>query len=150
MCSSQSPWAVDEKLAYGFAAVRIAGQTESDWCCACYELTFTSGPAQGKKWLFRRQIRAVILEAIISISLYLAVALVFSTAAQPNGTRPQMAGVTDMAGSGRIPAMSFLHLSSRDANGASTGSKTRTTRREFPLYCNNSVPPFCEMTETCG
>lgn len=49
MCSSQAPWAVDKNLAYGFAAVRTEGQIETDWCCACYELTFTSGPAQGKK-----------------------------------------------------------------------------------------------------
>lgn len=49
MCSSHSPWEVDENLAYGWAAVRINGQTENDWCCACYELTFTSGPVSGKK-----------------------------------------------------------------------------------------------------
>ncbi len=49
MCSTQSPWAVNDNLAYGYAAVRIQGSTESAWCCACYELTFTSGPAQGKK-----------------------------------------------------------------------------------------------------
>ncbi len=49
MCSSHSPWAVDDNLSYGWAAVRINGQTESDWCCACYELTFTSGPVNGKK-----------------------------------------------------------------------------------------------------
>jgi len=49
MCSNQSPWAVNDSLAYGWAAVRINGQTESQWCCACYELTFTSGPVSGKK-----------------------------------------------------------------------------------------------------
>lgn len=49
MCSNQSPWAVDDNLAYGWAAVRINGQTEQQWCCACYELTFTSGPVSGKK-----------------------------------------------------------------------------------------------------
>jgi hypothetical protein len=48
MCSDQSPWAVNETLAYGWAAVNIAGQTETTWCCACYELTFTSAPLQGK------------------------------------------------------------------------------------------------------
>lgn len=48
MCSSHSPWAVDDNLAYGWAAVRITGQTESDWCCACYELSFTNGPVAGK------------------------------------------------------------------------------------------------------
>jgi hypothetical protein len=49
MCSNQSPWAVNDQLAYGWAAVRISGKTELDWCCACYELTFTSGPVAGKK-----------------------------------------------------------------------------------------------------
>jgi hypothetical protein len=38
MCSDQSPWAVSDSLAYGFAAVSIPNETESDWCCACYEL----------------------------------------------------------------------------------------------------------------
>jgi hypothetical protein len=37
MCTNQSPWAVNDNLAYGFAAVKLAGKTESDWCCACYE-----------------------------------------------------------------------------------------------------------------
>ncbi|KAH7390901.1 RlpA-like double-psi beta-barrel-protein domain-containing protein-containing protein [Phaeosphaeria sp. MPI-PUGE-AT-0046c] len=49
MCTDQSPWAVNDQLAYGFAAVKLAGKTESAWCCACYELTFTSGPVSGKK-----------------------------------------------------------------------------------------------------
>ncbi|KAF2839203.1 glycoside hydrolase family 45 protein, partial [Patellaria atrata CBS 101060] len=48
MCTNQSPWAVSDDLAYGFAAVRLQGQTESSWCCACYKLTFTSGPVSGK------------------------------------------------------------------------------------------------------
>ena len=37
MCSDQSPWAVTDSLAYGFAAVSIPGGTEASWCCACYE-----------------------------------------------------------------------------------------------------------------
>lgn len=37
MCTNQSPWAVDDNLAYGFAAVKLAGKTENAWCCACYE-----------------------------------------------------------------------------------------------------------------
>ena len=49
MCTNQSPWAVSDSLSYGFAATTIAGGTESSWCCACYELTFTSGPVAGKK-----------------------------------------------------------------------------------------------------
>ncbi|VUC31384.1 unnamed protein product [Clonostachys rosea] len=47
-CSNNSPWAVNDNLAYGFAATAINGGSESSWCCACYKLTFTSGPASGK------------------------------------------------------------------------------------------------------
>ncbi|KAI3610865.1 beta--endoglucanase [Moniliophthora roreri] len=50
-CTNNAPWAVDNNTAYGFAAVRLSGQTESRWCCACYELTFTNGPASGKKMI---------------------------------------------------------------------------------------------------
>lgn len=37
MCSDQSPWAANDTLAFGFAAVNIAGGSESSWCCACYK-----------------------------------------------------------------------------------------------------------------
>lgn len=37
MCSNQSPWAIDDNTSYGFAAVKLAGGTESSWCCACYK-----------------------------------------------------------------------------------------------------------------
>ncbi|KAK9470867.1 endo-glucanase RCE3 [Dipodascopsis tothii] len=47
-CASNAPWAVTDSLAYGFAAVSIAGGTEASWCCACYELSFTSTAAEGK------------------------------------------------------------------------------------------------------
>ncbi|KAI0134192.1 beta-1,4-endoglucanase [Xylariales sp. AK1849] len=47
-CSDNSPWAVSDDLAYGFAATSISGGTESSWCCACYKLTFTSGAVSGK------------------------------------------------------------------------------------------------------
>lgn len=49
MCNNNQPWAVNDNLAYGFAAANIAGSSESGWCCSCYELTFTSGPVSGKK-----------------------------------------------------------------------------------------------------
>lgn len=35
-CSNNSPWAVNDDLAYGFAATNIEGGSESSWCCACY------------------------------------------------------------------------------------------------------------------
>ncbi|KAB5589689.1 putative effector protein/Endo-1,4-beta-D-glucanase [Ceratobasidium theobromae] len=50
-CSNHSPWAVNDNLAYGFAAVNIQGSSESSWCCQCYQLTFTSGPVAGKQMI---------------------------------------------------------------------------------------------------
>ena len=47
MCSDQSPWAVNDQLAYGFAAVSSSNPT----CCQCYALTFTSGPISGKQMI---------------------------------------------------------------------------------------------------
>ncbi|KAI4161181.1 MAG: hypothetical protein LQ342_005076 [Letrouitia transgressa] len=44
MCSDQSPWAVNDNLAYGFAAVTASNPT----CCQCYKLTFTSTAIKGK------------------------------------------------------------------------------------------------------
>jgi hypothetical protein len=44
MCTDQSPWAVDDTLAYGFAAVKLSGGTENSWCCACYEYAATPFP----------------------------------------------------------------------------------------------------------
>ena len=49
MCSNQTPYAVSDTLAYGYAAASIVGQSESKWCCSCYELSFTSGAVAGKK-----------------------------------------------------------------------------------------------------
>jgi len=51
MCTDQTPWAVSDTLAYGFAATTIAGGTEASWCCACYELTFTSTAISGKQMI---------------------------------------------------------------------------------------------------
>ncbi|ESZ95040.1 glycoside hydrolase family 45 protein [Sclerotinia borealis F-4128] len=51
MCGSQTPWAVSSTLSYGFAATSVSGGTEASWCCACYQLTFTSGPVAGKQMI---------------------------------------------------------------------------------------------------
>lgn len=48
-CNTNQPWAVNSTLAYGFAAANVAGGSEATWLCACYELTFTSGPVNGQK-----------------------------------------------------------------------------------------------------
>ena len=49
-CADQSPWVVNDSLAYGFAAVNLASGELSS-CCSCYELTFNSGPVAGKKMI---------------------------------------------------------------------------------------------------
>ncbi|ORX52607.1 hypothetical protein BCR36DRAFT_582546 [Piromyces finnis] len=49
MCTDQQPWAINSRLAYGFAAANISGSSESSWCCACYKLTFTSTSIAGKQ-----------------------------------------------------------------------------------------------------
>ncbi|OAF54357.1 hypothetical protein VC83_09324 [Pseudogymnoascus destructans] len=91
MCSNESPWAVSDSLAYGYAAVSIAGGTEASWCCAYYELTFTSDPVSGKKMIVQATIR--ILVRITSISAYLFVFLLtlfpfYSTGPSPTGPSP--------------------------------------------------------------
>ncbi|CAF3060644.1 unnamed protein product, partial [Rotaria sp. Silwood2] len=45
-CNNQQPWAVNDQLAYGFAAATIPGLSEQDRCSTCYKLDFTSGPVQ--------------------------------------------------------------------------------------------------------
>ncbi|CAM1501147.1 Fc.00g103090.m01.CDS01 [Cosmosporella sp. VM-42] len=47
-CTNNSPWIINENLAYGFAATAINGEDESSWCCACYALTFTEQGLNGK------------------------------------------------------------------------------------------------------
>ncbi|KAG1144639.1 hypothetical protein G6F37_006167 [Rhizopus arrhizus] len=49
MCNDNQPWAVNDNLAYGFAAAVMGGSDESRLCCSCYELTFTSTAVAGKK-----------------------------------------------------------------------------------------------------
>jgi hypothetical protein len=55
-CSNQQPWAVNDTFSYGFAGVFITpeltgGKIEESWCCACYQLDFTSEPLRGKTML---------------------------------------------------------------------------------------------------
>lgn len=35
-CTDNSPWAINDNLAYGFAATAINGGSEASWCCGCY------------------------------------------------------------------------------------------------------------------
>ncbi|CZT19950.1 related to endoglucanase [Ramularia collo-cygni] len=48
-CSNQVAYAVNDDLAYGFAAV--SGGDEAATCCACYKLTFTSEAIAGKSMI---------------------------------------------------------------------------------------------------
>lgn len=48
-CANQHPWAVNDTFSYGFAGVYLMEKLRDSWCCACYELTFTSGEVKGKK-----------------------------------------------------------------------------------------------------
>lgn len=48
-CNNNQPWAVDSNLSYGFVAGKVDGKSEAELCCACYEITFTSGPVVNKK-----------------------------------------------------------------------------------------------------
>ncbi|EDU48608.1 endoglucanase 1 precursor [Pyrenophora tritici-repentis] len=55
-CSGQQPWAINDTVAYGFAGAFIEpslthGGIEDAWCCACYQLTFTSEPLIGKSMI---------------------------------------------------------------------------------------------------
>jgi hypothetical protein len=55
MCANQSPWAVNDTFSYGFAGAYIAGYLEDNWCCGCYELTFTDELLQGKRMIVQVQ-----------------------------------------------------------------------------------------------
>lgn len=50
MCSDQTPWAINDNLAYGFGAVSASGDPP---CCACYKLTFTSTAIKGKQMIIQ-------------------------------------------------------------------------------------------------
>ncbi|KAF3916957.1 Endoglucanase-5 [Arthrobotrys entomopaga] len=51
MCIDQQPFVINDDVAYGFAAVNIQGRTEQGWCCSCYALSLTDGPAAGKTFV---------------------------------------------------------------------------------------------------
>jgi hypothetical protein len=50
-CDNQVPFVINDQLSYGFAAAKLRGKNESDLCCSCYELTFTSGNVKGKRMI---------------------------------------------------------------------------------------------------
>lgn len=54
-CNNQTPWAVNDTFSYGFAGMFISGHKdlESNWCCACYQVNFTSDPLSGKSMVIQ-------------------------------------------------------------------------------------------------
>jgi hypothetical protein len=55
-CSDQQPWVINDTVSYGYAGVFITpdithGGIEDAWCCACYQLNFTSEPLMGKSMI---------------------------------------------------------------------------------------------------
>ncbi|KAK2765142.1 hypothetical protein FQN54_008841 [Arachnomyces sp. PD_36] len=48
-CADQLPWAVNDTFSYGYAGLFLMDHASDAWCCACYELTFTSGDVKGQK-----------------------------------------------------------------------------------------------------
>ena len=52
-CSDQQPWAVNDTFSYGFAGIYIQGHIEDFWCCACYQLDFTSDPLKNKTMIIQ-------------------------------------------------------------------------------------------------
>lgn len=57
-CSEQQPWAINDTMSYGYAGVYITqaltgSRTEDAWCCACYQLDFTSDPLIGKSMIIQ-------------------------------------------------------------------------------------------------
>lgn len=53
-CSNQQPWAVNDTFSYGFAGIFLTeARTEDRWCCACYQLSFTSDPLKNKTMIIQ-------------------------------------------------------------------------------------------------
>lgn len=149
MCSNQSPWAVSNDLAYGFASVSIAGGSESSWCCACYELTFTSGPDAGKKMVVQAtntggDLGSNQFDLAVNFSQvwctfviltfgnrFPAAMSVSSTAARTSGVRRPRVGASNTVVSHRTLATRSLVHSSLAATSAMVGSRAPTTQGEL-------------------
>lgn len=70
-CSDQQPWSVNDTLSYGFAGIFITGHsdTEEFWCCACYQLNFTSDPIKGKTMIVQASNSAFDVSSVNRFSL---------------------------------------------------------------------------------
>ncbi|KAL0563666.1 hypothetical protein V5O48_018398 [Marasmius crinis-equi] len=141
-CTNYSPWAVNDTTAYGFAAVKLQGGTEASWCCACYALTFTSGPIAGKQMI----VQATNTGGDLGNNH-------FDILIPGGGELSRKdAPLSSVVGTGVLnteaflaatSALSFRLLSNKVANSASIGSKERTTPMlaSSRLHALLSLPP---------
>lgn len=97
-CSQQQPWAVNDTFSYGFAGVFITKElvgkpTEDEWCCACYQLDFTSEPLIGKSMIVQASNTAYDINTANRFTLAVRSLLVANVNAQrlifSQGTRRQ-------------------------------------------------------------
>ncbi len=59
----QLPRVLDSNTAIAFVAVNIDGRSERELDCTCFQLTFTDGPARGKKLIVQNTNTGVDLAA---------------------------------------------------------------------------------------
>lgn len=52
-CTDQTPWAVNDTFAYGFAGAFLKGGQERNWCCTCFQLTFRDEALAGKTFVIQ-------------------------------------------------------------------------------------------------
>ncbi|KAL8866842.1 MAG: hypothetical protein Q9174_006046 [Haloplaca sp. 1 TL-2023] len=115
MCSDQSPWAVNDNLAYGFAAVT----SQNPQCCQCYKLTFKDTAAAGKSMIVQITNTG---DDVSNTQFDLAVvASAASTPAPANGTPPPPSGANNTAVPAQTPAPPSPPPSSPDAVSAGAG-----------------------------
>ena len=79
-CSDQQPWAINDTVAYGFAGAFIEpalthGGIEDAWCCACYQLNFTSDPLIGKTMIIQASNTAYDVTATNRFSLAVSLSI---------------------------------------------------------------------------
>lgn len=73
-CADQQPWKINDTLSYGYAGAFIAASlthesVESAWCCACYQLDFTSEPLIGKTMVVQASNTAYDISTVNGFSL---------------------------------------------------------------------------------
>ena len=160
MCSDQSPWAVNDQLAYGFAAVSASNPA----CCQCYQLTFTSGPVAGKEMIVQAtntgtDVSSTQFDIAVSSrpesnrisSKHFrcpAVDLESSTAALPSGEPRQRSGALNTAVLRLTLALNSHPSFNLAVSSDGDGSRALTTQRKLSslLRKYNPLIPFLVST----